>query len=121
MTCLDKLIVMLCAVGFLLCCAGIARGQNRPLYWSSVAALTAAHVADTHSSWGKYEANPLLRSSDGRFGLRGAAVKSGIAAGNLTVQTLILRKWPKARKAAAIINFAAAGVIVGIAARNYRQ
>ena len=95
--------------------------QDRPLYWSSMAAVTAAQTLDMHSSWSKYEANPLLRSADGRFGLRGVAVKSGIAVGNLTVQTLILRKWPKARKAAAIINFAAAGAVGVIAVRNYRQ
>ena len=118
---LDKIIVLVCAIGFLLCCAGIARGQDRPLYWSSVATLTAAHVADMHSSWGKYEANPLLRSADGRFGMKGVAVKSSIAAGNLTVQTLLLRKWPKARKAAAITNFVVAGVVIGIAVRNYRR
>ena len=94
--------------------------QDRSLYLSSVATLTAAHAVDMHSAWGKYEANPLLRSADGRFGPRGAVIKSGIMAGNLTVQTLLLRKWPKARKAATIINFAAAGAIGVIAVRNYR-
>ena len=116
---LDKIIVTLCAIGFLLCCAGIARGAN--LYPASVTTFAAAQVLDVHSAWRKYEANPLLRSPDGRFGVRGVTIKSGIAAGNLTVQTLILRKWPKARKAAAVIYFAAAGMIVGVAARNYRQ
>ena len=94
--------------------------QDRPLYWSSVAAVTAAQTLDMHSSWGKYEANPLLRSPDGRFGVRGVAVKSSIAVGSLGVQTLILRKWPKARKAAVVINFAAAGAISVVAVRNYR-
>ena len=94
---------------------------DRPLYWSSVATVTAAQTLDAHSSWGKYEANPLLRSPDGRFGVRGVAVKSGIVAGSLTVQVLLLRKWPKARKVATITNFVLSGVMVGIAARNYRQ
>ena len=92
--------------------------QDRPFYWPSVAAVTVAHGLDVHSSWGKHEANPLLQSADGRFGTRGAAVKSGIVAGSLTVQMLLLRKWPKARKAAAVANFAAAGVIVGVTVRN---
>jgi len=118
MTPLDRIIVTLCAIGFLLCCAGIARGEN--LYPISVATLTAAHGADVHSAWGKIEANPLLRSPDGRFGVRGAAVKSGLVAGHLTVQTLILRRWPKARKAATIVNFAAVGVVAVIAVRNYQ-
>ena len=95
--------------------------QDRPLYWASVAAVTAANVADVHSSLGKLEANPLLRSADGRFGSRGVTIKSGIAAGNIGVQALILRRWPKARKAAAIANFIAAGALVAVAARNYRQ
>jgi len=120
MTRLDRIIVALCAIGFLLCCTGIARGQDRPLYWASVAVLTAANVADVHSSWGKFEVNPLLRSADGRFGVRGAVVKSGISAGTLTVQALVLRRWPHARKAASIANFVAAGVVCWVAVRNYQ-
>lgn len=121
MTPLDKIIVTLCAIGALLCFAGIARGQDRQIYYSSVASLTAAHVADVYSSWGRLEVNPLLRSADGRFGTGGAVVKSSLLAGNLTVQTLILRKWPKARRAAAILNFALAGTVGVVAARNHRQ
>ena len=142
---LDKLIVTLCALGALLCFARIARGQSlyvdsipvpnqecqrkakRVLFFGksnyvvSVAALTAAHVADTHSSWGREELHPLLRSADGRFGVKGLAVKSSLVAGHLTVQTLILRKWPQARRAAAVLNFALAGIVGVIAVRNYRR
>jgi hypothetical protein len=39
--------------------------------------LTTAVTADCVSSWGKQELNPLLRSSNGNFGMRGAAVKFG--------------------------------------------
>ena len=109
------------AIGLIFAACLPLAAQDRPLYWSSVAAVTAANVADVHSSLGKYEANPLLRSADGRFGAHGVAIKSFIAAGNIGVQALILRRWPKARKAAAIANFVAAGALVAVAARNYKQ
>lgn len=91
------------------------------IYLASVASLIAAHVADVHSSWGRLEANPLLRSADGRFGVKGLAVKSSLVAGHLTIQALILRKWPKGRKTVAILNFALAGTVGVIAVRNYRR
>jgi len=93
--------------------------QDKPkpdwIYRSSVAAMIGAQTADIASSWNRAEANPIYGQ---RFTARDVALKSGIAAGTLTVQALILRKWPQAKRAASIINFACSGVVVYVAARN---
>src|SRR3989304_2000662 len=113
----NRFTMVLCLVVVLLCCAVGAGGET--LYPVSVGTLIAAHTADIHSSWGKLEVNPLLRSIDGRFRIKGVAIKSGIVMGNLTGQTLILRRWPKARKIATLVNFISVGVVGGVAIRNY--
>ena len=83
------------------------------LWTASVAAYGGAQVADIASSR-KLERNPASVSDDARD----AALKGGIAAGNITVQVLILRKWPSAKRAAAVVNFVAAGVVTVVAVRN---
>ena len=85
------------------------------LWTASVAAYGGAQVADIASSLGKLERNPVFGQ---RFTARDAALKGGIAAGNITVQVLILRKWPSAKRAAAVVNFVAAGVVTVVAVRN---
>lgn len=95
-----------------------AEPDPRPWRYS-VAALTAASVADAHSSWGHAERNPILAGADGRFGARGVAIKCGLVAAVVGVQYIALRRWPRLGRRLAVINFSAAGATAGAAARNY--
>jgi hypothetical protein len=77
-----------------------------------------AGVADAHSSWRKYESNPLLASGDGHFGNKGLVLKAGLNSGWVLSQVLVLRKTRKYR-AFAIINFGLAAFIAATASHNY--
>ncbi len=91
--------------------------HSKALWLASVAALAASHVADTRSSWNKDEANRLLAGSNGRFGAKGAAIKTGVNALWIAGQVAALRRNP-AHRTLAIINFAAASVLGALAWRN---
>lgn len=58
-------------------------------------AMVGAAAADIASSWGCAEANPILRSSDGRFRAQGLAIKAGFTAGSLVATHLLKKKFPK--------------------------
>ncbi|MGJ5814095.1 hypothetical protein [Paludibaculum fermentans] len=87
--------------------------------WSA-AALMASVAADTASSMGRTEMNPLLRGSAGQFNARSAALKFSIAGALLGSQYLLVKKHPEQAAWAATGNFAAAGLTSGIAVRNFR-
>ena len=89
------------------------------LWWASVAAMVAVSVLDTHSSWGRQELNPVLANGNGRFGGKAIAIKAALAGGIAGGQYLLLRNNHEAEKYTAIGNFALAGVMGGVAARNY--
>lgn len=94
---------------------------KRSTLWKiSALFAAAATVADTHSSWGRLEINPMLRSTNGRFGLRGVSVKALVTGGSIGAQYILLRRNPKAEKYGIITNFAIAGVLGTAAAANYR-
>lgn len=89
-------------------------------WWKlSSAILAAAVAADAHSSWGRMEANPLLRGPDGRFGTRGLALKAALIAGTVGAQYLLLRKHPSGAKYGVAANLAIAGVLGGAAISNH--
>lgn len=92
--------------------------EGRRLWKWSAVVLAGALAADSASSWNRYEANPLLRSADGRFQGGNLALKAGIAGGGLLAQWLILRKRPEAARAASTVNFSAAGLLGGAAIHN---
>ena len=94
---------------------------SRATLWKfSLGALTVASVLDTHSSWAKCcEANPLLPASAGRFGAPAAAVKAGALGAQVIFQIWAVRKWPKLARPLGILNFGTAGVLTGVAVRNY--
>lgn len=102
--------------------------QKQKHWWyASQASLAAANVLDVHSSWGKYELNPVLKSSDGRFGTKGVLLKAAIVGGLVGYQHLvyhkILRKEEDKKrfiKAATIANFCLTGVFTGVAIHNYQ-
>lgn len=98
-----------------------AKRPWRKVWVVSAVALAAATAFDASSSAGRFEANPLLRNSRGEFSAsKGIAIKSLITGGTLAVQALLMRKRPDAglEKACALVNFAAAGAVTGIAVRN---
>jgi hypothetical protein len=92
---------------------------RKVLYRSSVIALTTANAIDIQSSWGGRELTPMLRSSDGRFGARGAGIKLGMLAGMLTTEYFVVRKHPKAELPFSSVNLAMAAMMSRIAANNY--
>ncbi len=116
---------------FILLSAHTAFAQNLPSFdskpgrgrwWkTSIAALAAATTVDAHSSWGRLEANPVLRGSDGRFRAKGIAIKGLILGGVAGAQYFLLKNNSKAEKYGAITNFALSGVLAGVAVSNYRR
>lgn len=96
------------------------RGLSR-LWKVSVALLAASSVADVHSSWGRLEANPLLRGPNGRFSTQGVVLKTMIVSGVIGAQYLMLRNHPRASKYGAVTNLIMAGVISAAAASNYHR
>ncbi|MEZ5353058.1 MAG: hypothetical protein R2762_10515 [Bryobacteraceae bacterium] len=96
--------------------------KQRSRFWrASVLSILAASALDTHSSFHRYEGNPLLRGPDGRFRYRGFAIKAAITGGALGAQYYLLRRGPKAEKASAFVNFGISGMLAGVAATNYRN
>jgi hypothetical protein len=113
---MHKSIVML-----LFCSVGMSgeslASRSKKLLVASFAAVTAAEMVDSASSWGKWESNPVWGQS--RFGIEKASVKIGLVTAILTGQYFLLRhRSPTAFKAMAAINFASAGVLGGIAFHN---
>lgn len=100
----------------------VERPTHRGFWWKLSAFCTAAaFAADTHSSWGRMEMNPLLRSSNGQFGLQGMSVKALIAGGAIGAQYALLRKHPKAEKYGIVTNFILAGFVGTAAVSNYAK
>ncbi|MDX2179394.1 MAG: hypothetical protein SFV18_07370 [Bryobacteraceae bacterium] len=89
-------------------------------FWkASALVLAGALAADTASSWGRPELNPLVRGGGGRFDARSFGIKAGIAGGGLAIQYFLLKRSPQAERAAAYANFTAAGTLGYAAARNW--
>jgi hypothetical protein len=98
-----------------------ASSADRPSRWRAVwhvsqVMLAGADAADAASSWGKIEANPLVRSgqtfSYGSLAIKLAALSAGMAA-----QHYILRKAPNKTPLFATANLAAA-VALGVVAEH---
>jgi hypothetical protein len=93
-------------------------GETLNKVWAaSVAAFLGGTAADAASSWGKSETNPLLRSANGAFGMKGLMVKGGLA-GAVVAPEILMRNDPEARKKFAIVNFVAAGVFSAAVLHN---
>jgi hypothetical protein len=104
----------------------VAAGQERSaskkrklLYVASVVAVGVAATLDTHSSWGKVEANPLLRTQGHRFGTSSAGLKLGLTTGNLLMQHFLLRKDERVLSPFTLTNFGVAAAQSSVAWRNY--
>jgi hypothetical protein len=96
--------------------------SKRSNFWkASLAMLAASSAADAASSWGRLEANPLLRSSNGRFGWHGIALKAAIFGGVAGAQYLLLKKNPGAEKWGAATNIVLSGVLTSAAISNHQR
>ena len=100
---------------------GGSRRSSRKLWWVSVAAVAAASFFDAHSSWGRPENNPLLRSGGGRFGGRGLGIKFSVLGAGCALEWLLIRKSPALAPAAAATNLGLSGILGSAAIRNYRR
>lgn len=94
-------------------------GATAQSFKYSVGSFVAANTLDIHSSWGKYEANPVL--GRGTFGARQASVKTGVVAGVLLAEWLVLRKHPERKRWLKWINYGATAGITSVAVHNYMQ
>ena len=100
----------------------VAREIKSP-WGQSIAAFVLASIADSHSSIGMREINPLLRSANGRFQKKGVAMKfGGVVSGVVIPQVLVKKKWPNENLEPLFVplNLSLAGLTGGIAVRNYQ-
>jgi hypothetical protein len=91
--------------------------KSKMVWKISIATMLAASAFDAYTSVGKHESNPLLRSSDGNFGGKGAAIKAGLAGISIAPQ-IFLRDRHDLRKIFTVVNFASAGLFTGVAIHN---
>lgn len=87
-------------------------------YRISQIAIVGAMTADIASSWGCAEANPLLRSADGRFYAKGTAIKVGVTSAGLLMTHLLKRKFPKLEKPLTFMLGSSSGFLYYTAIRN---
>ena len=97
--------------------------EGKALYRVSVVAVIGTSATDAASSWGRLEANPLLRSGDGQFGGKGLIIKAGLTAGILVMNHYVLRRSAdrRRRKLATVSNFVVAAVFGTVTAVNLKR
>ena len=111
---LAKEILVLRAALLLACLAASSYAQ--PLYRASQIAVGVASATDIASSWGRQELNPVL--GQGTFGYRQTGIKLGILGASMVTADRLTFK--RRRRLLTVVNFAVAGVMTGVAVRNYR-
>ena len=99
-----------------------ASAAEKPSRWRTVwrvsqGLLVAGNTADIASSWGKHEANPMLRTGN-RFSYGSMAIKLGLLAGSLTAQHYFVRKHPEWTPYVTAGNLGTTAVMSVMAARN---
>jgi hypothetical protein len=99
-----------------------ASAADKPSRWRAVyrvsqAMLAAANAADAASSWGKNEADPLVRTGRS-FNYGSLAIKLGALTAGMAAQHHILRKTPNKTKLFASTNLAAAAMLGLVAEHN---
>ena len=85
----------------------------------SLAPLVGSQVLDITSSLGTRELNPVLASADGSFGMKAMGIKIGVTGAMMGVQYLLAKKYPKAARVLAKINWSGAALTSGFAVHNY--
>jgi hypothetical protein len=91
--------------------------RSSTIWKISMAAMLGTSAIDAASSMGKQEGNPLLRSSDGKFGARGIAIKGSLTALCIAPQ-LLLRSHHELRKPFIVANFIGTGLFTFAAVHN---
>jgi hypothetical protein len=99
-----------------------ASAADRASRWHTVwrvsqAMLAGADAADAASSWGKNEANPLVRSGH-TFSYGSLAIKLGAMSAGLAAQHYIVSKAPSKTPLFATTNLAAAAMLGIVAEHN---
>jgi len=91
------------------------------LWKASIAAVAAGSIVDMQSSLGKHETNGLLANQQGVFSMQGIGLKLAIAGAAIGTQQYLLHRHPAVSgyKTGALINFAVAGALSGVAVHNY--
>lgn len=99
---------------------GAGRWAKR-LWKASIAAVAAGSVVDMQSSLGKREQNGLLANQQGVFSTQGVCLKLALAGAAVGTQHYLLHRHPASAgyKTGALINFAVAGALTGVAVHNY--
>jgi len=99
-----------------------ASAADKPSRWRAVwrvsqAMLAGADAADAASSWGKIEANPLVRSGQ-TFSYGSLAIKLGALGAGMAAQHFIVSKAPNKTPLFATTNLAAAALLGVVAEHN---
>ncbi len=74
----------------------------------SKVALVTGQTADIFTSYGRQELNPLVRSQNGKFGVRGTCIKGVLTGSLLTAEQLPYFK--KHKKFTTYLNFSLASI-----------
>jgi hypothetical protein len=85
----------------------------------SLIPFAVSQTLDISSSWGMRELNPALAGKDGRFGFEAALLKLGVVGAFVGVESLVVRRHPRAARAFEKINWSGAALTSGFAAHNY--
>jgi hypothetical protein len=97
-----------------------AADQTSMRRWKmSVVPVFASQALDVTSSYGMRELNPMLASSDGSFGAKGAGIKLGSTAAIVGIEYLLARNHPRAARIFTKINWSVSIVTAGFAAHNF--
>jgi hypothetical protein len=101
----------------------VEQGSGRTLWRASLTTLAVANAVDIHSSWGKYELNPVLAGPSHRFGLDGALLKVALQGGLMGAEYMLTRgrSSTKLYRVLSFINFSAAASIGATAIHNYNM
>lgn len=85
----------------------------------SLIPMLASQGLDMASSYGMRERNPLLAGGDGRFGGRAMAIKGGVVGAIVGIEYLVAKKYPRAARAIARLNWSSSVVTAAFAAHNF--
>ena len=107
------------AAGILFAPLSKANARDMKAWKISLVPLAASQVLDINSGWGRRELNPLLASSDGSFGMKGATIKIGLTAAMVGVEYVLIKKYPKTARIFSTVNWSGAAVTSSFAAHNY--
>ena len=96
-----------------------ADSKARTAWKRSLLAVAASQSLDVASSYGLRELNPLLASSDGRFGGRAASIKLGTTAAVVALEYVLVKKYPKTARVFSKLNWSSSALTTGLAVHNF--